>query len=413
MMHHARGRFAALALAARAGSAGAAVAAAEPKAAPDGFVPLFNGKDLSGWKATGKAEFYVKDGHLVGTQTTGAGGDLFTEKQFDNFELRVTYRMVWPGNSGFWFRYGRKGYQYDVLKYKKPVAFSGTLYCPGKMFITSNLDESLEHRDGWNEARLWANGDHIILWLNGHRVGDCRDGTLEAGRIGIQVHGGNDAKGMRIIVKRMELRPLKADEKPPADDVEPGFKAIFNGKDLAGWDGKPGWWAVEDGAITAQSTPSKPCTKCNYLVWTGGRPGDFELRLRYKLVGGNSGVQFRSLRRPDWDTSGYQADIDATGQWTGCIFEHARGKVAGRGEKVVIDEKGKRTAAEIGDAAGLLKAVRPDGAELTLMINGVVMCRATDNQSGKAARSGIIALQMHPGPPMRVQFRNLRIKALE
>ena len=185
-------------------------------AAEKGWKPLFNGKDLTGWRKTGAGIFKVEDGCLVGTQTDGKGGDLWTEAQYDNFELRVTYRVGWPANSGFWFRHdGRKGYQYDVLKYKRPVAFSGTMYCPGKMFITRNLNESLENRDGWNEARLRAEGDELTLWLNGTKVGQCRDDLLSKGAIGIQVHGGG-FKGMKIIIKKMEVLPLAA---PPAGGV--------------------------------------------------------------------------------------------------------------------------------------------------------------------------------------------------
>ena len=173
---------------------------------------LFNGKDLSGWRTTGKAIFKVEDNCLVGTQTTGKGGDIWTDAEYDNFELRVTYRVVWPANSGFWFRHnGKKGYQYDVLKYKRPVAFSGTLYCPGKMFITRNLDESLENRDGWNSARIRAMGDDLTLWLNGKRTGNCTDDTLAKGRIGVQIHPGNGFKGMQMVIRKIEIRTL---EKP-------------------------------------------------------------------------------------------------------------------------------------------------------------------------------------------------------
>jgi len=210
--------------------------------------------------------------------------------------------------------------------------------------------------------------------------------------------------------------------KPDAD----GFVSIFNGKDLTGWDGKPGWWHVEDGALTAQSTAEKPCKKCNYLIWTGGKPGDFELRARFKLVGGNSGIQFRSERRPDWDTYGYQADMDAANQWTGAIYEHARGKVTGRGEKTVIDADGKKTITPIGKPDELIKAVKNNdwneyriiakGPEITLMINDVVMCQAVDsqdNKKAKAARDGVIGLQMHPGPAMKIQFKDIRLKTLD
>ena len=203
-----------------------------------------------------------------------------------------------------------------------------------------------------------------------------------------------------------------------ADDE--GFGSMFNGRDLTGWEGKPGWWYVEDGCLTSQSTPDKPCTQCNYLMWRGGKPGDFELRLSYRLIGGNSGIQFRSRELPDWDTSGYQADIEDGDQWTGCLFEHTRGGVSMRGQKVAIDAAGNKQVTSIGDPPELLKRVRKNdwntyrivarGNHLTLAINDVVMCEAIDNQTGLAAKDGVIALQMHPGPPMKIQFRNLRIK---
>ncbi len=203
---------------------------------------------------------------------------------------------------------------------------------------------------------------------------------------------------------------------------EAGFTSMFNGRDLSGWEGKPGWWAVEDGAITSQSTPEKPCNEAHYLMWRGGKPGDFDLRLEFRLVGGNSGIQFRSKELPNWDTSGYQADIEDGEQWTGCLFEHTRGGVTMRGERTVIDADGTKHVSALGDPRKLLAKVRRHewnsyqitarGNELTLAINGVVMCQAIDNQTGLAARDGVIALQMHPGPPMKIQFRNLRIKQL-
>ncbi|HNU99121.1 MAG: DUF1080 domain-containing protein [Verrucomicrobia bacterium] len=208
-----------------------------------------------------------------------------------------------------------------------------------------------------------------------------------------------------------------------AGDPEEGFTPMFNGKDLTGWEGKPGWWRVENGCITSESTPEKPCPTAHYLMWRGGKPGDFELRLEYRLVGGNSGVQFRSKELPEWDTSGYQADMEDGGQWTGCLFEHTRGGVSMRGERVVIDPDSTRHVTRIGDPDELLKRVKKQdwnsyriialGDQIVLEINGTVMCRAIDRQTGLAAKEGVIALQMHPGPPMKVQFRNLRIKLFD
>jgi hypothetical protein len=178
---------------------------------PKRWTPLFNGKDLDGWKAQGNAVFKVEDGCLLGTQTDGRGGDLFTTDGWENFELRFTYKAVWPANSGVWFR---DRYQFDILEWKNPVAYSGTLYCDGKMFLTKNLDKGIENRDGWNEGHVFANGDHLILWLNGKKVGDIRDNTFAKGRVGIQVHGGNDFKGMKILVKKIEIRILAPGDTP-------------------------------------------------------------------------------------------------------------------------------------------------------------------------------------------------------
>jgi len=206
-------------------------------------------------------------------------------------------------------------------------------------------------------------------------------------------------------------------------EVEEGFVSMFNGKDLTGWEGKPGEWTVENGALTSQSTKEKPCRKHHYLMWRGGKPADFELRLSYRIVGGNSGIQFRSRELPGWDTRGYQADLEAGTQWSGALFQHSRGGVAMRGEKVVIDAEGKKTVTRLADTKELQKKIKAEdwneyqviarGSEVILKINDVLMSHAIDNDKSKACKRGVIALQMHPGPPMKVEFKDLRIKVLD
>ena len=176
-----------------------------------GFVKLFNGRDLTGWETSGNARWVVEDGVLVGTQgENNAPGDLFTTDTYRDFLLTVTYRVEWPCNSGVWFRYQlpRKAYQADILEYKNPVCYSGTLYCPGKMFLAMNEDKTLVDRDGWNTIRVRAEADHIQVWINGHKVADVHDDTTDSGKIGFQVHQGEQFGPMKIIVRELLLKEL-------------------------------------------------------------------------------------------------------------------------------------------------------------------------------------------------------------
>jgi HEAT repeat protein len=207
----------------------------------------------------------------------------------------------------------------------------------------------------------------------------------------------------------------------PADA---GFIPIFNGKDLAGWNGKPGWWTVEDGALTVESTPEKPCKECNYLIWRGDQPADFEMLADFKLSrSANSGIQLRSEERLNWDTYGYQADMTGDGKLVGFVYHHQRGLIAGRGEKATFAADGNKTVEPLGDPAELLQYFKPGdwntyrvtcrGPEISLSVNGFLMCQITDHHATQAATHGLIALQMHPGPPMKIQFKNIRLKRLK
>lgn len=206
----------------------------------------------------------------------------------------------------------------------------------------------------------------------------------------------------------------------PTDD---GFTSLFNGKNLAGWNAKPGWWRVEDGALTVESTPEKPCTECNYLIWRGDQPADFELLADFKLSSeANSGIQLRSKELLNWDTYGYQADMAGDGSLVGFVYHHKYALVAGRGEKSNFAADGAKTVEPLGDPEKLLKHFKPGewntyriicrGPAITLYVNDVLMCQITDHRVAPEDTRGIIALQMHPGPPMKIQFKNIRIKKL-
>ncbi len=184
------------------------VSASNPSKEP---IDLFNGKDLDGWKPIGKARWEVKGGLLIGRQgPNGGAGDLLTDVDYDDFELVISYRVKWPANSGVWFRYqsDKQAYQADILEHKDPIAYSGSLYCMGKKFIAVNDNSKLVHREGWNKMVILAQSNRIVIHINEKKVADVRDDSSTYGKIGLQVHRGDDFTGMQIIVKEFQLRPL-------------------------------------------------------------------------------------------------------------------------------------------------------------------------------------------------------------
>jgi len=180
-------------------------------AAPKGLVPLFNGKDLSGWEKVGNAKWTAEDRMLVGQQSEDGGvGELLTEKSYGDFTLFVDFKVAWPANSGVWFRYQapNKAYQADILEWKAPVCWTGTLYCPGKMFLAMNEDPKLVNKEGWNTFLIGAIGDHLLIFLNDKKVADVHDNTTDRGKIGFQVHAGDEFKNMKILVRSIAILEL-------------------------------------------------------------------------------------------------------------------------------------------------------------------------------------------------------------
>ena len=199
-------------------------------------------------------------------------------------------------------------------------------------------------------------------------------------------------------------------------------KDIFNGKDLSGWKGNPELWSVEDGCITGTTTAEKKLTFNTFLVWDG-EVSNFELEFDYKIGSeGNSGVQYRSkvLNDKDFIVGGYQADIDASLQYAGINYEEkGRGILAQRGQRVTIDKAGEKKVDQFGDTKELGKVIKGGewnhyklvavGNKLSHTINDKLMSEVIDDQEGKAASSGALAFQIHVGPPMKIQFKNIKL----
>jgi len=212
-----------------------------------------------------------------------------------------------------------------------------------------------------------------------------------------------------------------------------GETALFNGKDLTGWKGVEGFWSVEDGAITGRTTKENPAKKNTFLVWQGGKPGDFVLTFKYRLLDengkgegyANSGVQYRSqLLEEEYSVvGGYQADMELGKSYSGILYEEkGRGILAKRGQKVVIEDAQdlKRPKLNVvgettpsADVQATIKQgewneykIVAKGNVVEHWINGKLSVHVTDNSS-VAPKEGVIALQVHQGKPMTAQFKDL------
>ena len=238
-------------------------------------------------------------------------------------------------------------------------------------------------------------------------------------------------------------------------DDHDGWVQIFDGKTLSGWDGRSNIWHVEDGALVGESSPEHPSGTTN-IIWTGGEPGNFELKLEMKLEGSgaNGGVQYRSFRvapkdnplpldlTPDqrarreqeqtlalknakWNVSGYQADFDFANKYTGQLYEQEspRGIIAWRGQ-VVATEPGKKPTllATLGSSDDLKSVIKPeewnqveiiaDGNMLTYIINGRIMSVLVDTDPEFTRAKGIIAFEIEGPGTVKISHRNIWLKAL-
>lgn len=210
-----------------------------------------------------------------------------------------------------------------------------------------------------------------------------------------------------------------------ADDE---WQSLFDGQTLEGWDGDPQLWSVEDGAITGKTTPETQLKQNSFIIWRGGEVANFELELEYRIVEGNSGIQYRSFEVEDnkWVVGGYQADFEAGDRYSGILYgERFRGILADRGQKTEItrtEDKKKiqiNVVGSVGDSNEIGSKIKKEDWNDYLItakdfhfvhkINGVTTCEATDNEQQRR-ESGILALQLHAGPPMKVQFRNIQIR---
>jgi len=225
-------------------------------------------------------------------------------------------------------------------------------------------------------------------------------------------------------VDAQQFVPKQSDRPESISGDEPGFRPIFDGKTLDGWEGDPKYWRVEDGALTGEVTPETLLKSNSFIVWRGGAPRDFELKTDYRITAnGNSGINYRSAMLADnkFGMRGYQADIDGQNRYTGQNYEE-RGRLflAQRGQMThVVGGRKPIILSSLGEPDQLASFITTDwnsyhlivrGNVLIHMLNGHAMSVVIDDDAPNRTFAGLIGVQVHVGPPMKVAYRNFRLK---
>ncbi|MDI1315000.1 family 16 glycoside hydrolase [Prosthecobacter sp.] len=204
--------------------------------------------------------------------------------------------------------------------------------------------------------------------------------------------------------------------------AQDGFKSLFNGKDLTGWDGNPELWSVEDGCITGKTTGPEQLAYNQFLIWRGGKVKNFELRAKIKETGNNTGIQYRSKELPEngkWSIGGYQCDIHPATPNNAMVYEErGRGIIVQNGQSVVIDPEGKRWLAsehepvKVDIAEWHEYTIIAQGNHLIHKVDGKVTIDLLDFELAKRSLEGLLAFQIHRGPAMNVQIKDVMLKEL-
>ena len=208
-----------------------------------------------------------------------------------------------------------------------------------------------------------------------------------------------------------------------AISAQDGFTSLFNGKDLTGWDGDPKLWKVEDGIVIGTCRGPEALANNSFLIWRGGKVGDFELRATIRVIGdNNSGIQYRSRELPKgapWVITGYQCDIHPAIEHTGMTYEEkGRGIFGLNGRNVMVDPDGARWLLSAHEPVKVdvslwnEYSVIARGNHLIHKINGRVTSELIDHDEKGRALEGLLAIQLHGGNINSVQVKVLRLKPL-
>lgn len=231
-------------------------------------------------------------------------------------------------------------------------------------------------------------------------------------------------------------------QKASATKNNDSYQLIFDGKTLNGWDYDPVYWRVENGALVGEVTPTTLLKRNSFIIKKDLNLQDFELKVEYRVSAkGNSGINYRSetIDTLPYAMRGYQADINGQNNYTGQNYEErGRTTLAYQGQKTTINESDASTplkdniksnawtkltiTGSLGSPDSLKKLIRVDdwnechlvikGNRLLHYINGILMSDVTDNDMTNRKMSGSIGVQVHVGPPMKIEYRNFRVKKI-
>tara|TARA_R110002050_G_scaffold67924_1_gene147230 strand:- start:5775 stop:6578 length:804 start_codon:yes stop_codon:yes gene_type:complete len=235
------------------------------------------------------------------------------------------------------------------------------------------------------------------------------------------------------------------EEVAEATTDQDGFVQIFDGKTLDNWEGDPNYWKVENGNLVGEVTPTTLLKNNTFIIWKDGQPSDFELKLEFRIAeAGNSGINYRSekIDTIPYALRGYQADIDGKIRYTGQNYEEKkRATLAYRGEKAIITSQenpdapgslranvannawqSREVIESLGDSDELKTKIKSEdwneahliikGNKLQHFINGILMSEVIDDDTVNRKSAGYLGVQVHVGPPMKVEYRNIRLKNL-
>jgi len=252
--------------------------------------------------------------------------------------------------------------------------------------------------------------------------------------------GFNSQSCREIKKESTTAKPLDSSRDEPSDFVQ-----IFDGKTLEGWYGDKTYWRADNGNLVGEVTPTTLLKSNTFIVWEGGEPSDFELKLEFRIAeDGNSGINYRSetIDSIPYALRGYQADIDGKIRYTGQNYEERkRTTLAYRGEKVIISSQAnpkkpgslranvqnncwqsREVVSRLGESDSLKTKINfedwneahliVDGNRMRHYINGILMSDVRDEDTDNRKMSGKLGMQVHVGPPMKVEYRNIFLKEL-